>query len=60
MSHFYLSDKDTDIHERNLPHWQQEEVWTFITWRLGDSLPIGKLKQWKESRDIWLSHHPEP
>ena len=51
---------DVDEHRRNLPHWQQGEVWVFVTWRLGDSLPKVKLDQWKEEREIWLSRHPEP
>lgn len=57
---FYNPDAETEKHRRNLPHWQQGEVWVFITWRLGDSLPKAKLDQWKDERAIWLSHHPEP
>ena len=26
-------------YERHLPHWQPEEAWLFITWRLAGSLP---------------------
>ena len=43
-----------------LPHWQQGDVWVFVTWRLADSLPQSKLEEWKEEREIWLSKHPEP
>ncbi len=57
---FFNPEEETDKHWRNLPHWQQGETWVFVTWRLADSLPKAKLDQWKEERDIWLSHHPEP
>ncbi|MCY3776831.1 MAG: transposase [Candidatus Aminicenantes bacterium] len=43
-----------------LPHWQQDNVLVFVTWRLGDSLPQTKLDQWKEERKIWLKRHPRP
>lgn len=43
----------------NLPHWEQDSVWYFITFRLADALPapvILELKhqraQWKESHDL--------
>jgi len=26
-------------YERQLPHWQPEEAWLFVTWRLAGSLP---------------------
>ena len=51
---------EINVTKNSLPHWQQGEVWVFVTWRLGDSLPKEKLNQWKEERAIWLSHHPEP
>ncbi len=47
-------------HERNLPHWQQDGVWQFVTWRLADSLPQSKLAQWQAERNAWLARHPEP
>jgi type I restriction enzyme R subunit len=49
---------DKTIHR--LPHWQQGNVWVFVTWRLGDSLPKAKLDQWNGEREIWLKLHPEP
>ncbi|MBI5155339.1 transposase [Candidatus Poribacteria bacterium] len=52
--------EDIEKHLHHLPHWQQGEVWQFVTWRLGDSLPEGKLSQWKEERREWLASHPEP
>jgi len=44
----------------HLPHWQQEEVWIFLTWRLADSLPVEKVNEMKAERTAWLSRHPKP
>jgi len=30
----------------NLPHWRQQGVTYFVTFRLADSLPQAKLDQW--------------
>lgn len=57
---FFNPNAKIHITKNNLPHWQQDEVWTFVTWRLGDSLPQTKLDQWKQERAIWLSKNPEP
>jgi hypothetical protein len=32
-----------NIHERNLPHWQQAGALIFLTWRLADALPASLL-----------------
>ena len=48
------------ISARNLPHWEQQDAIYFITFRLADSLPKGKLVQWQEERHQWLKAHPEP
>ena len=47
-------------HGQELPHWQQGEGMQFVTFRLGDSMPAGKLRQWKEVREIWQNVHPRP
>ncbi|MBM4333879.1 MAG: DUF1156 domain-containing protein [Deltaproteobacteria bacterium] len=44
----------------NLPHWRQEGVTYFVTFRLADSMPQEKLRQWDEEREAWLKEHPEP
>ena len=44
----------------NLPHWQQEDVWIFLTWRLADSLPLTKLRQWQQERQKFFIDNPEP
>jgi type I restriction enzyme R subunit len=59
-SSFFDPSKEIDIHRHRLPHWQQSEVFYFVTWRLADSLPQSKLKQWREEKDNWLCAHPEP
>ncbi len=51
---------DMEIRARNLPHWNQAGTTYFVTFRLADSLPQAKLQQWKEERDGWIKHHPEP
>jgi REP element-mobilizing transposase RayT len=44
----------------NLPHWRQDGVTYFVTFRLGDSMPQRKLWQWRRERDEWMSQHPLP
>ena len=44
----------------NLPHWRQDGVVYFLTWRTADSLPRERVKQWMDERDQWLIKHPEP
>ncbi len=48
-------------HQPNkLPHWQQDSKLYFVTWRLADSLPAAKLKDWTVERDAWIVQNPEP
>jgi REP element-mobilizing transposase RayT len=49
-----------DITQRNLPHWQQEGVPYFVTFRLADSLPQAKLQQWHQEKEAWLKRNPPP
>ena len=44
----------------NLPHWRQEGVTYFVTYRLADSLPREKLTTWAAERDEWRQQHPGP
>jgi REP element-mobilizing transposase RayT len=48
------------IAEANLPHWRQDSVLYFITFRLADSLPLEKLGQLQKERAHWFCTHPEP
>jgi REP element-mobilizing transposase RayT len=45
---------------RNLPHWFREGATYFITFRLGDSVPAGVLRQWRAEQEEWLRVNPEP
>jgi len=49
-----------DIYTGKLPHWRQEGVSYFVTFRLADSLPFEKLAAWSVERQEWLRQHPEP
>jgi leucyl-tRNA synthetase len=40
---FFEEKQEITIRERNLPHWQQDGKYYFVTWRLADSLPAGLL-----------------
>jgi hypothetical protein len=51
---------DIDITKNQLPHWQQGDCWIFVTWRLADSVPAEKLRQWHDEKAAWLKAHPEP
>jgi type I restriction enzyme R subunit len=48
------------MHGRDLPHWQQDVVLQFVTFRLKDSLPQSKLREWTAERTAWLACHPKP
>ncbi len=45
---------------RHLPHWRQSGCTYFVTFRLADSIPQGKLVQWQMELREWLGRHPEP
>jgi REP element-mobilizing transposase RayT len=46
--------------ENRLPHWQQEGVVYFVTFRLADAVPLTLRNQWEDGREAWLKAHPEP
>ncbi len=60
MGDFLNESQEILKHGERLPHWQQGDVIQFVTFRLGDSLPASKLRQWREHRETWLAHHPKP
>jgi len=60
MPQFFDPEGAVEKRLHNLPHWQQEDTWIFVTWRLADSLPKARLDAWKEERETWLAFHPEP
>jgi len=53
---FYDPDRLTDSYRRRLPHWQQGDVISFVTFRLADSIPAKALSDWDAERRIWLLH----
>lgn len=53
---FYDPDRNVEYHRRNLPHWGQTGVVSFITFRLADSIPKKALQEWEAEQRIWLSH----
>ena len=46
---------DVDISERQLPHWFQPGVITFVTFRTADSIPQSVLQLWLEELRDWLT-----
>ena len=45
---------------RRLPHWRQFGATYFVTFRLNDSLPQGKLRELNGIRNEWERTHPPP
>lgn len=60
MGEFLDPEQEIAKHGSKLPHWQQGKVMQFVTFRLGDSMPQGKLRQWRVDRKVWLAGHPQP
>lgn len=52
--------KPVRIYERNLPHWRQEGVTYFTTFRLADSIPAGRLRELAALREEWERRNPPP
>ena len=50
MSSFFDPSARLDVQRRKLPHWSQETVIYFVTFRLADSLPVQKLEAFKEEK----------
>lgn len=57
---FFNPHHKLDTTQRNLPHWRQDNALYFVTFRLADSIPAAKLRQWREERDLWLAKHGQP
>jgi ATP-dependent DNA helicase DinG len=53
-------DGPVGIYNRHLPHWRQDGCSYFITFRLADSIPQTKLRQWETEMDEWWKKNPEP
>jgi len=57
---FFDPRAEVDFQSGSLPHWRQQGVTYFVTFRLADSLPQSVLADWQREREIWLSFHPDP
>ncbi len=55
MRMFLSWEKEIQRHGDRLPHWQQELGTQFVTFRLGDAMPLSRLRQWQEDLRIWLA-----
>jgi|GEM_PF-123008 len=56
---FFNPYNEIEIYRGNLPHWQQKNVWYFITFRLADSIPEHAKEKIKAEREIWLKKHKD-
>ena len=45
---------------KNLPHWVQGGCTYFVTFRLADSIPQSRIKEYEELRRKWEEHHHPP
>jgi hypothetical protein len=55
MPVFFDPDMKLNVRRRKLPHWTQEKVIYFVTFRLSDSLPVQKLEALNEEKTRWLA-----
>ena len=60
MPGFFDPDMKLNIQRRKLPHWTQEKVIYFVTFRLSDSLPVHKLEALSEEKTRWQAANPLP
>ncbi|MEN8255600.1 MAG: DUF4080 domain-containing protein, partial [Verrucomicrobiota bacterium] len=52
-----------EVHQtrrKNLPHWTQDDCTYFVTFRLADSIPQSRIKEYEELRRKWEEHHHPP
>jgi len=56
----YLKEAGFHQTQRRLPHREQAGCTYFVTWRLGDSVPLPLLAEWKAEREVFLREHPKP
>jgi REP element-mobilizing transposase RayT len=53
-------DKPVTLYRRHLPHWRQDGATYFVTFRLADSLPQGKLDELAFLRAEWERRQAAP
>jgi REP element-mobilizing transposase RayT len=54
---YFDKNAETEIHERDLPHWCQKGVAYFVTFRLSDSIPDNAKNKIKNERENWLNKY---
>jgi REP element-mobilizing transposase RayT len=54
---FYDPQADKLVSTRSRPHWDQNGVLTFVTFRLVDSMPQGVVEHWKREQAEWLEQN---
>src|SRR5580704_10349592 len=52
--------KPLAVYYRHLPHWRQDGATYFVTFRLADSLPQGKLRELNALRRDWQCRNAAP
>lgn len=57
---FFNPRRDIEKTVHRLPHWQQEGVPVFVTFRLADSLPQALLDSYLAEKERFFRNHPEP
>ena len=48
------------VTRHHLPHWHQDHVYAFVTWRLADALPQVTVDRIRFDRKLWFEAHPQP
>jgi REP element-mobilizing transposase RayT len=56
---FFNPWQSPEISRRHLPHWHQDGVIYFVTFRLADSIPKHQLRAWRERRLLWDDAHTD-
>jgi putative transposase len=52
--HFYRPEVPVRRVRRDLPHWEQDDVCAFVTFRMADALPASVIGDWLAQRKAWL------
>jgi len=59
--HWFLDKQAPILKTRtHLPHWDQRHALQFITWSLGDALPMRVQDHIRRERNCWLRANPRP
>ena len=50
---FFTPDGETRVTRHHLPHWHQDDVFAFLTWRLADALDAKTVERIRHERQRW-------